>query len=293
MNSSINRGLERSLFFGNNFEKKWVFMSVNQIDVKSLSNFQKRANALSLFLDHPYVEIINRLLERLDYIKISPKKILTVGPIIAPVKFALQNRFKEAAIIEVEAGCTIFQNLEDSSIDFVFLHFALFSTNSPKDLIASCHRVLRQEGLFLFMDCGPDAFAELRYCFSKIDQQHHFYHYYDMHDVGDWLKKSYFSDPVMDRDDITFHYKTIKKIIDDLRKIGLMNAYENRSRGLISTQKWSVFENTYERLKQEGYYPVTLELICGHGWKAMPPDQKNEFYVNVEDIVRRGVKTGG
>ena len=64
-------------------------------------------------------------------------------------------------------------------------------------VIQDCFRVLKDGGLFLFSSLGPDSFKELRSAWSETqDQFSHVHRFYDMHIIGDILKKAKFLDPV-------------------------------------------------------------------------------------------------
>lgn len=214
-----------------------------------------------------YSDVLDSLVSRLDYIRLSPKKIINLGLYPNIVHTALQQKFPSAEIIDVDN----FQSLTvlpSESIEFIFSHFSFSMAPHPKKILEECHRLLSIEGLLLFVDFGPDAFSQWRACFPE----NRLPTFFDMHHVGDWMKNLHFSDPVMDRDVVTVAYKSSQMIMLD----------------------WPFLQDTfpcaidsYEEYKHDDYYPLTLELIYGHGWKVAVLPDSDEFYISVDAIQRR------
>ena len=78
----------------------------------------------------------------------------------------------------------------------------------------------------------------------------------DMHDIGDCLLGSHFSDPVMDMEIVTMHYQRIEQMLGDLQ---LENANSAEIAKLLN-----------KNCTADGEYPLTFEVVYGHAWKAMP-----------------------
>ncbi len=240
--------------------------------------------ATSLSADHFYHNLMNRLLDRLDYIRINPADILNYGVNIDHSHRQLQQRYPSARVTSI---CNLLdlKKHADNSVDLVFAHFPLLSVADPIAVLRELSRVLRDEGLLLFTSLGPDTLYELRESFLSADKNPHVYDFLDMHHIGDWLKGLHFSDPVVDREVITIAYNNLSLLFEDLKQLRATNQLPNRSRGLLSKNSWKKMLLGYEQFKKEDYYPVTLELIFGHAWKVAQ-NNRDEFVISVDQIRR-------
>lgn len=241
--------------------------------------------------DHPvHSEIMDRLLSRLDYIRLQPASILIVGDYAAEMQDKLQQRYPSATI-QHTADLTQIQN---NSIDLVVAYFALLETSDPILLLRNISRVLHDEALLLFTSLGPDTFFELRDGFSVVDNDAHTLAFLDMHHLGDWMKQLYFSDPVVDREEIIIAYDTVNSLCDDLKTLKMKNNHPSRRRGLMTSHQWQAMLSRYAEHKVEDYFPATLEVIFGHGWKSEQLEKQaespDEIAISVDNIFMRSHK---
>lgn len=241
--------------------------------------------SISLPANHFYHDLMSRLLERLDYIRINPADILNYGLHTDHSYQQLKQRYASATISSIRDQVDL-EKCADHSVDLVVAHFPLIAKKDPIAMLREFSRVLRDEGLLLFTSLGPDTLYELRESFAAVDNAPHVYDFFDMHHVGDWLKELRFSDPVVDREVITIAYDNLSLFFYDLKQLGATNQLMNRSRGLLSKNRWHTMLLQYEQFKNEDYYPVTIELIFGHAWK-IKQNQRDEFVISVDQIRRK------
>lgn len=239
----------------------------------------------SLPSHHFYHELMNHLLERLDYIRINPVDILNYGLHTEYSSSKLMTRYSSATVVPVR-NLDDLKSYPENSADLVLAHFPLVAKAEPIVILREFSRVLRNEGLLLFTSLGPDTLHELRESFLSVDSAPHVYNFYDMHHVGDWLNELHFSDPVVDREVITIAYDHLSLFFQDLKQLRATNQLFNRSRGLLSKNRWGKMLLHYEQFKKEDYYPVTIELIFGHAWKVKQ-NKKDEFVISVDQIRRK------
>lgn len=260
------------------------------LDQKALLKLQQRALHNTLPDDHVYHEIIDRLLERLEIIRIQPKMILLVGWQMDLASKKLAQRYPSAKII-IAPDLDSIKPSENNTFDLVLSFFALVREREPLHLLHEIYRVLREEGLLLFTSLGPDTLYELNNSFLKVDQYFHVHPFTDMHDVGDWMRSLHFADPVMDREEITIAYDELDLLFQDLKIAGSTNVHEARQRGFFTPHKWRMMLDAYEKFKIDDYFPATLEVIYGHGWKVklMQKDGElpGEIAISVDSIRRK------
>jgi malonyl-CoA O-methyltransferase len=226
-------------------------------------------------------EVGTRLLERLDYVKIAPRRILDAGSGPAREARALGRRYRGAQVIALDFAlpllprrralerwlgrgvitvCGDFHRLPlaAGTVELVWCNLALHWAADPLAVFREFERVLAPNGLVLFSTLGPDTLKELRAA-AGASRVHAFF---DMHDVGDMLVAAGFSAPVMDMELISIDYGTGGRLLDDLRASGQTNARLDRRRGLAGRRFLEAFRSAPLR--------ATFEVVYGHGWKRPP-----------------------
>ena len=91
-----------------------------------------------------------------------------------------------------------------------------------------------------------------------------------MHEIGDILLSCHFTDPIMDMEQITTYYPTLKSLLFDLKKIGATNQHAHRPKGFMTKNWLNNLEAEYEKLRTPQGLPVTWEIVYGHGTKTAP-----------------------
>ena len=244
-------------------------------------------------------EINARMLERLDYVKIEPQRILDLGCGTGSGLTALAERYKKAQLFGADLSEALLREgqgqrfrlrwllpflrgnatplvaADAGALPFKTAAFSLLWSNlmlhwspDPVAALREMHRSLEVGGLLMFSTLGPDTLKELRACFS--DGHEHTLRFIDMHDYGDMLVECGFADPVMDNERLTVTYAGVDELFRDLRQNGATNASIGRRSGLIGRDAWRTVCESYEKFRVEGRLPATLEVVYGHAWKAQP-----------------------
>jgi len=235
-------------------------------------------------------EIGARMLERLDYVKLAPRRILDAGS--GPPQRALGKRYPDADVVALDfssamlragkkrlferkppkavAGNIVQLPIAAGAIDLAWSNMALHWVGDPLAALRELHRVLRVEGLLMFSTLGPDTLTELRAA-AGSQRVHAFA---DMHDFGDLLTHVGFAEPVMDMERITLVYADGAALLADLRASGQTCALAAPAgappRGLAGRGFRAALEAQLAAQRKDGKLPVTWEVVYGHAWKAAP-----------------------
>jgi malonyl-CoA O-methyltransferase len=243
-------------------------------------------------------EIGDRLFERLQYIKLTPERVLDIGSGTGYATQKLRERFTETQLIALDIAPDMLRYARDKSastslmkrlfgrkhdrdylcadaeslplasesIDLALSNLAMQWTD-PEQVAKEALRVLKPQGLFMFTTFGPDTLKELRAAFKAIDDAPHVNTFPDMHDIGDIMVHAGFADPVMDQEVLTLTYDELKPLLKELKGIGAHNVLPGRATGLMGRQRWQRMVNAYERFRKDGRLPATYEVVYGHAWK--------------------------
>jgi len=272
-----------------------------RLDHALLRRRLRRAAAQQGDTDFLVREIARRMDERLDLIRITPRRILDLGcatgldlarlgerypdaarigldlsePLLArardrliPAGNPLRRLFaKSAPPVGLAAADAARLPLANDSISLVWANLMLPFIDDPLPVFRETWRVIEPGGLVMFSSLGPDTLRELREILPAHagERVHRFI---DMHDLGDALIAAGFEDPVMDMEMVTLTYDRLDELFADLRANAANNAALARPRGLGGRAAWELSRARYEQHRREGRLPVTIEIIQGHAWKT-------------------------
>lgn len=244
-------------------------------------------------------EVASRMLERLDYVKIDPARILDLGCGTGATLSALGERYPKAQVLGADSSEAMLRAgrgsrsrlrwllpfmrgnttallsadardlpIKSGTLGMIWSNLVLHWLDDPLPALREMQRTLDVGGLLMFSTFGPDTLKELRGCFA--DEHEHVQRFVDMHDYGDMLVECGFADPVMDVEVLTVTYAGFDDLVRDLRRNGASCAMHARRRGLMGREPWQAARRRYETLVKEGRLPATIEVVYGHAWKVPP-----------------------
>lgn len=257
-------------------------------------------------------EACNRLLEKLDVVKIKPQMILDAGAGTGLAIPGLFERYKKAQLVALDLSenmlkmsgrhgsffraphlvCADIEQLPfaDNSFDLVFSSLSMQWCNNLNAALMEAKRVLKPGGLFVFTTFGPDTLKELRYSWLQVDQVSHVNQFIDMHDIGDALLHDGFVEPVMEAEVMTVTYDSVDEIMRDLKAIGAnvtaqagsaesisSPAVNASQRGLGGKSVLQTVRDSYEGFRRNGLLPASYEIIYGHAWKSTSAVSKSQL----------------
>ena len=260
-------------------------------------------------------EVGERLLDRLDLVRLRPQRILDLGCGTGVGSRALMKRYPKAEIVALDLSTAMLRKarkrapllrrlpavcadaerlpLRPASFDLIFSNLTLQWCYDLDATFTGLVRSLRPEGLLMFSTFGPDTLTELRQSWASVDQNPHVNAFIDMHDIGDAMVRAAFADPVMDVERFTLTYSQPRDLMRDLKAIGAHNVSPGRRKSLTGKQSLAAMEAAYEGFRAEdGRLPASYEVVYGHAWAPREMPQRRggagEAFIPIGRIGRRG-----
>ncbi len=260
--------------------------------------------------DFLHREVRSRLLDRFDFLRIRPGRILDLGAGTGAAVQSLGERFPAAAVLALDlvpemlranpralsgestsAVCGDAQCLPlgPACVDLVFSNLMLHWARDVNQVLAEVRRVLRPEGLFIFATLGAGTLSELHQAWQKADRFSHVLDFMTMRDLGDALVRAGLAEPVLDSEIITVTYRSVSALAQDLRGTGANNHTVHRNPGLTSRDRWQRMLAAYEQQRDEqGLLPASVNVVYGHAWgqSGAPTAKKpaGEFEIPVDQL---------
>ncbi|MBN1238531.1 MAG: methyltransferase domain-containing protein [Gammaproteobacteria bacterium] len=228
-----------------------------------------------------------RLLDRLDFVRLDPRTILDLGCATGRGAARLASRYPGARVFAIDGSLPMLQAARragsgprgvtplladaeklpfpDGKVDLIFANM-LLPWAPPQLVFPEAARVLSEGGLLLFATLGPDTLEQVRRAWAAVDDGVHVHASFEMHDLGDLATASGLAEPVVDVDRITVTYRDVDSMVRDLRSIGATNVAAGRRRALTGRRRWDGFVRALEAARRDERIPVTVELVLGQGW---------------------------
>lgn len=236
-------------------------------------------------------EVRSRLLERLDWLALEPRRILDLGTGTGLALAPLAARYPLAEVIGLDLAPAMLEvasarpatgtppglvcgdaaslPFADQSFDLVFSNLAIHWSPALDAVLAEVRRVLRHPGVFTFTTPGPGSYRELRQAWLAVDEANHVLPFPEMRALGDGLLQAGLAEPVLDTETLTLRYRDFGGLVADLRATGTTNASAGRRAGLMGRQARSRLIAAYEENRSaDGLLPATVEVVYGQAWSA-------------------------
>jgi malonyl-CoA O-methyltransferase len=253
-------------------------------------------------MDFIIKEIASRMNDRLDYIKLEPKRVLDIGSGLGIDYKLLSSKYPAANVYALDLTIDMLKqynkNLKEQSIisklfsklqknskynklicanaislpitsqsmDLVWSNLTLPYINIKdfKNYFVEINRVLKLGGTFLVSGLGVDSLEQLRQLGLST------YNFPDMHLIGDILVEVGFTNPVTDIDIIKLEYDNLSQLLADIKYIGgsrMLDKYLTKTTSKTIEDKYKELENNFWQMTDCNKFPLTLEVYYAHAWK--------------------------
>jgi len=247
----------------------------------------RAAKEIGMF-DFLFVEVADRLIERLEVVKKEFPLVVDLGSAHGALSLKLARRAGTTQVIGMDTSFAMarraggvsvvadeeFLPFKASSLDAVVSNLHLHWVNDLPGSLLQIRQALKPDGLFLGALLGGDSLKELRQCLMEAElavtggASPRVSPFIDPGDMGALMQRAGFALPVVDSDIITAQYSNPLKLMQDLRGMGAGNATLNRL--MKPTRRQVLLEAArlyHEKFADaEGNIPATFQVIYAIGW---------------------------
>ncbi len=153
----------------------------------------------------------------------------------------------------------------------------------PMPVLRQWHTALAPGGALFFSCFGPDTAKELKSAADQLGLP--FTDFADMHDWGDLLIKTGFSDPVMEMERLVLTYRRVEDLLRDWHALG-GNPAQAAAPGLRGRGFYKRLNNCLQNLGGGGLQ-ISLEILYGHAWKVIREEKPREIRIPLSQIRRK------
>lgn len=229
----------------------------------------RQARVPTAFLHDALVE---RLMARLDLIKLDPKTIWVVEWPFETLTKALRLGFPHADLQTISPTAPWPEEPQDLIISASALYWMDYDAFFKK-----VRHTLTSNGLLFFVTLGPDTLKELRATLGNETTLA----FPDMHDLGDALLRCQYRDPVMNREDLTIQYPEPAWLLKDLKAWGQTVPMGHQLGLKTPRQHVKALQNYPSENDDAGQYPATFEVVYGHAFQGEPVQKTGDIPLTV------------
>lgn len=241
-----------------------------------------------------------RLLDRAEFRRMEPVRILDLGCGSGTATAALKKTFRKAQVTGLDLSCGMLGEarrksgltrpfrllcadmaslpLAARSMDMVFANLSVFWVEQPEKLFAEVRRILRPDGMFLFSGFGQGCLRQLADTWPALDERVQLPVFPDLLETGDALTAAGFREPVMDADRITLHYPTLDALMTELEFTGTAQLVRGWKHW---RERSGDLEAAWQPLLADGKYPLSYEIVYG---AAFGPAEGQPFRTAEGDV---------
>lgn len=162
-----------------------------------------------------------------------------------------------------------FEAPQAATAQMVWANMSLHRVADPGACLAMWRDWLAVDGFLMFSCLGPDTLRELRAAYDELGWPPPAHAFTDMHDWGDMLIESGFSEPVMDMERVTLTFHSAERMLLELRGLG-RNLSQQRSRAVHGREWHARLVQALDRksVATAQRHALSFEVIYGHAVRA-------------------------
>lgn len=211
--------------------------------------------------------IAEELADRLIGVSRTFTDVLVIGPMVPFAQQILHDRKADVTLAQFAEEDRL--PFEPASFDLVISGGSLDSVNDLPGALIQIRRCLRPDGLFLGHMFGAGTLAGLKAVMLAAHGDNaapHIHPQIDLRSAADLLSRTGFALPVVDSDVTAVRYNSLKRLVSDLRDMGVGNSLAGSRVYLGRNFIDQMEEASHDRRSHGGKFEEQFAHIYMSGW---------------------------
>jgi SAM-dependent methyltransferase len=243
-----------------------IFSPVRRLAARRrLERLQRAEDAARFVID----DMVEDILERLGFVRHEPQRALVIGDWTGELAAILRARGAEVTTAEPAAGFDEEQPFPSGNFDFIASLGTLDTVNDLPGALVHIRRALAPGGLAIASVVGAGSLPKLRQIMLAADGDRPAARLHPMVDVragAQLLQRVGFADPVADGRALTAAYRSLDRLVADLRAQGLGNVLASTPPPLGRAALERARAAFAAAADEQGRVVETIELLTLSGW---------------------------
>lgn len=258
-------------------------------------------------------EVAKRLDEHLNFIKITPKRMVDIGCGTGFLSVRLQERYPKADLLALDIAPTMTSicqqrlgrrwlpwqphrqvlcadaarlPLQDGCCDLVASNLTMQWLADPAVMLREMRRVLAPDGVILFSTFGRSTLTELRQTLVTIDPEKSglVLPFPDVMSLGDLLNNAAVQMAVTDSDHIVLSYADTNALVRELKGMGASARAIRFRRGGLGGRKLLRQLAAGYPINEDGRIAASFEVLYGQAWHQPAGPEHREGVIPIQAV---------
>lgn len=167
------------------------------------------------------------------------------------------------------------------SLDLIIVNGTLNVVNDLPGVLIQMRRALKPDGLFLCAIAGGETLMELRDATMRVESRTgktspRVHPMIDLQTFAGLMQRAGFTLPVADAEIKIVHYRALKTLLRDIKRMGEGLSLSARSRAYVGKHFWNDVEADYKatHADADGLLRASIEIIYAIGWGPAATQQQ-------------------
>lgn len=214
-------------------------------------------------------DMVEDVLDRLGFLRVEPKRALVIGDWTGGLAGELAKRAAEITSLEPATGFAEEQPYPTAGHDFIASLGTLDTVNDLPGALIHLRNALAPGGLMIASFVGAGSLATLRAAMLAADGERPAPRIHPQVDVragGQLLQRSGFADPVIDSRALDVGFRSLERLVADLRGQGLSNVLA-RSGPPLGKAALDRARAAFAAAGEDGRTVERFEILTLSGWR--------------------------
>lgn len=214
-------------------------------------------------------DMVEDVLERLSFLRFEPARALIIGDYSGALASALQQRGVMVTEVEPAHGFDEEQPYPFEGFDLIASLGTLDTLNDLPGALVHSRKALAQGGMLIASFLSSGSLPTLREVMLAADGERpaaRLHPAVDVRSGAQLLQRTLFADPVVDQRDLDVSFRTLERLVSDLRAQALGSVLADPGPALGKAQRDRAHD-AFVGTSQDGRVVERFEILTLSGWK--------------------------